>query len=98
MFDAESDRLVRLGPQGTASAFPAGPDTVRVTYKGGFSSTPEDLKLACYDLVTYYYKKESTPRKAIADGGTLASKTTPTDKPSDFPAHIKRILDLYRSE
>lgn len=98
MFDAESDRVVRLGTLGKATAFPSGPDTVRVTYKGGFASTPEDLKLALYDLVTYYYKKESTPRKAISDGGTLASKTSPTDKPSDFPAHIKRILDLYRSE
>jgi hypothetical protein len=97
MFDAESDRLVRVGPQGLISQFPAGPDTVKVTYKGGFSSTPEDLKLACYDLITYYYKKESTPRKAISDGGTLASSSTPTDKPSDFPSHIKRILDLYRS-
>jgi len=97
MFNAESDRLVRLGLRGLASAFPPGPDTIRVTYKGGYPATPEDLKLACYDLVTYYYKKESTPRKAIATGSTLASESSPTDKPQDFPAHIKRILDLYRS-
>jgi hypothetical protein len=97
MFDAESDRLVRVGPQGLISQFPTGPDTVKVTYKGGYPATPDDLKLACYDLVTYYYKKESTPRKAISDGVTISSKTSPTDKPQDFPAHIKRILDLYRS-
>jgi len=97
MFDAESDRVVRLGVLGNASAFPAGPDTIRVTYTGGYSSTPEDLKLAAFDLVTYYFKKESTPHKSVSAGITLSSRTTPTDKPSDFPAHIKRILDLYRS-
>jgi hypothetical protein len=97
MFDAESDRVVRLGVLGKADAFPEGPDTVRVTYTGGYATTPADLKLATFDLVTYYYKKESTPQKAVSAGITLSSRSTPTDKPSDFPAHIKRILDLYRS-
>lgn len=62
----------------------------KITYKAGFQKTPEDLKLACLDLVEYYYKGEYTPRKASGNN-TVEYITT-----SDMPAHIKRVLDLYR--
>ena len=62
----------------------------KITYKGGFQKTPEDLKLACLDLVEYYYKGEYTPRKST-NNNTVEYITT-----SDLPSHIKRVLDLYR--
>lgn len=67
-----------------------GINAFRVTYKGGYQTTPEDLKLACLDLVEYYYKGEYTPRKTSSNN-ILEYVTT-----SDLPSHIKRVLDLYR--
>lgn len=66
---------------------------IRVKYRGGYDSIdiPKDLKLATYDLITYYLKKEQTPRKALGDTSVEYVKS------SDFPAHIKRVLDLYRN-
>lgn len=67
-----------------------GVNAFKITYKGGYQTTPEDLKLACLDLVEYYYKGEYTPRKSSSNN-VLEYVTT-----SDLPSHIKRVLDLYR--
>lgn len=67
-----------------------GINAFKITYKGGYQNTPEDLKLACLDLVEYYYKGEYTPRKATSNN-IVEYITT-----SDLPSHIKRVLDLYR--
>ena len=67
-----------------------GVNAYKVTYKGGFAKTPEDLKLACLDLVDYYYKKESVPRKTSSNNVIEYVMT------SDLPSHIKRVLDIYR--
>jgi len=66
------------------------PNAYKIIYKGGYSSTPTDLQIACLDLVEYYMKKESTPRK------TSGSVSIEYIRTNDFPAHIKRVLDLYR--
>lgn len=63
---------------------------LKVIYKGGYTSLPEDLILACVDLVTYYFKKESTPSKSLR-GESISNKVS-----SRYPAHITRILDSYR--
>jgi hypothetical protein len=62
----------------------------KITYTGGYQKTPEDLKLACLDLVEYYYKSEAVPRRTTMNN-TVEYVTT-----SDMPSHIKRVLDLYR--
>lgn len=67
-----------------------GINAFKITYKGGYQNTPEDLKLACLDLIEYYYKNESTPKKSTSNN-TVEYITT-----SDLPSHIKRVLDLYR--
>lgn len=67
-----------------------GINAFKVTYKGGYANTPEDLKLACLDLIEYYYKGESIPKRS-SGSTTLEYITT-----SDMPPHIKRVLDLYR--
>lgn len=67
-----------------------GINAFKITYKGGYQTTPEDLKLACLDLVEYYYKGEYTPRKT-SNNNVVEYITT-----SDLPSHIKRVLDLYR--
>lgn len=62
----------------------------KITYTGGYQKTPEDLKLACLDLVDYYYKNEAVPRR------TTMNNTIEYVMTSDMPSHIKRVLDLYR--
>lgn len=73
--------------------------SLEVSYNAGYTEdgvTPEvplDLRLAMFDLVVYYEDNEKALNK------TMASATIDNPLPvlsSDFPAHIKRILNLYR--
>lgn len=64
---------------------------LKVTYTGGYETTPEDLKLAFFDLIQFYTRQESNPKKTL---GFISVEyiTSP-----DFPSHIKRVLALYRA-
>lgn len=87
VFDRQKDAIL-IGADDTSSIEQA--NAFKITYKGGYSSTPEELKLACIDLVDFYYKNESTPRK------TSNNNVVEYVMGSDLPSHIKRVLDLYR--
>lgn len=87
ILDRSKDVIV-IGPSDTNII--EGINAFKVTYTGGYANTPEDLKLACIDLVDYYYKNESVPRKT-SNNNVIEYVMT-----SDLPAHIKRVLDLYR--
>ncbi len=67
------------------------PNALKITYTGGYINLPNDLKLAVLDLISYYLKRESVPRKTSGSNVSIEYITN-----SDFPPHIKRILDLYR--
>lgn len=71
--------------------YPEGINSVEVAYKAGYATTPLDLKLAVFDLVTYYLKDEYKPEVNHASFTIRNSNSEP-----DFPDHIKRVLDLYR--
>lgn len=64
-----------------------------VTYSAGYSTLPVDLKLAVFDLVTYYRKNDSAvhSNKAPSTGNIQVEYINNTA----FPAHIRRVLDLY---
>jgi hypothetical protein len=49
--------------------------SVKVTYKAGYTSTPEDLKLAVFDLIKYYMKDERKERQTIA-GATIENQVS----------------------
>ena len=83
--DLMNDKLIIF-----AGDLVSSPNYYKITYKGGFPRLPLDLKLACFDLMDYYMKKESTPRKSGSDVSVQYITN------SDFPPHIKRVLDLYR--
>lgn len=69
----------------------SGPNTIKVTYTGGYESgAPMDLKLAVFDMMQMYLKAETTPKK------TQGFTSVEFIKTADFPSHIKRVLDLYR--
>lgn len=68
----------------------------KITYKAGFESLPEDLKLAVMDMVSYYRQNDAAVHSPKAPGTNSVqieyiSTTT-------LPAHIRRILDMYRSD
>lgn len=94
--DLEHDRLYRIDGDISSKNWPKGFASVEVTYRAGYSSTPQDLRLAIYDLITYYLKEEYKGRKSLA-GATLQNETSTSIREDiGFPDHIKRILDMYR--
>ena len=88
--DAENQEITRM-----RLPFPSGTRSVKLIYKGGYSSVPGDLRLAVYDLITYYLKKEATPAKSMP-GSEIKNVTKSQTLHSEFPPHIKRILEHYR--
>ena len=66
----------------------------RITYRGGYVTTPLDLKLAALDLVNHYYKEEYIPSKAL-QGASVENPVIIIDG-HRAPPHVQRTLDLYR--
>ena len=65
----------------------------KVTYRAGYDDVPDDIALAALDLVTYYRKNDNAvhSNKAPSTNGTSIEYLVN----ANFPAHIKRVLDLY---
>jgi len=84
-------------PYGTVAnpIFPYTINGYRVTYNAGYETLPEDLKLATFDIIQYYMRNDS----AIHSTKTISPNTMQIEYVSNtnFPAHIKRVLDLYTS-
>ena len=93
--DTDLDIVRRTTATGD-KAFPMGPKAVKVVYRSGYSSTPEDLKLACFDLVKCYLKDERKERLSIAGASIQNPVSTTLRENIGFPDHIKRILDFYK--
>ena len=94
--DLAADAIVRTTKSGTKRSFPRGMGSVQIAYRAGYSATPKDLKLALFDLVTYYLKDEHKERRSIAGASLQNQGTSGMRDNTDFPDHIKRVLDLYR--
>ena len=93
--DSMTDSIIRTD-ENVDKAFPKGRKAVKVVYTAGYSSCPEDLKLALFDLVKYYLKDERKERMSI--GGTTIENPVSTSLKNNagFPDHIKRVLDMYK--
>lgn len=70
-------------------------NSLQLIYKAGYSSVPEDLRLAAMSLVEYYMEEQYTPKKGMQ--GTNVENVLYTSESSKLPPHIRRILDFYRS-
>lgn len=92
-FDDSTDAIVRSDGHIGYRHWKRGPGAVRVTYKAGYAKVPEDLKLAVIDLVTYYHKDEHKPTKSMSGANIQNAMGVNAD---NFPAHIRRILEMYR--
>ena len=95
MIDTVTDSIVRTNST-IDIPFPRGRKAVKVVYRAGYSSTPEDLKLACFDLVKYYLKDERKERMTIAGATVENAVSTSIRNNAGFPDHIKRVLDMYK--
>jgi hypothetical protein len=94
--DTAADAIVRTTRNGSKKSFAKGLGSVQIAYKAGYSATPKDLKLALFDLVSYYLKDEHKERRSIAGASLQNQGTSGIRDNTDFPDHIKRVLDLYR--
>ena len=95
--ESSTDSILRTNDSGRYQNWPKGVGSVKVVYTGGYSEVPADLKLAVFDLITYYYKDEHKQRQTIA-GATLQNQGSSSQRMNvGFPDHIKRVLDLYKT-
>lgn len=100
VWDSETGEITRLDyPQARLRSSVLGvpifdnyPKGVKITYNGGYSTIPYDLKMAVLDYVKMLHKHEEISRNVAFQG---EAKTT-HPLAANFPAHIKRVLDLYR--
>ncbi len=81
----------------TYKDWPKGAGSVKVTYTAGYSACPSDLKLAVFDLITYYLKDEHKERRTLAGASIQNQGSTSLRDSVAFPDHIKRVLDLYKN-
>ena len=95
--DEKTDSIIRTNAGNTYKNWPRGAGAVKVIYKAGYASTPADLKLAIFDLVTYYHKDEHKQRQTIAGASIQNQASTSQRNNVAFPDHIKRVLDLYKN-
>lgn len=65
----------------------------KVTYTAGYEVIPEDLKLAIFDLVTYYMRNDAAIKSSKAVGANTVQIEYITN--TNLPAHIRRVLDLH---
>jgi len=91
----DSDSITRTTSTGR-KYFPRGHKAVKVVYKAGYTSTPDDLKLAVYDLIKYYLKDDRKERMSIAGASVENPLSSSLSGNIGFPDHIKRILDMYK--
>jgi hypothetical protein len=95
VIDDESDSIVRTNSTGEIS-WAKGPKSVKITYKAGYTSTPQDLRLAVYDLIKYYMKDERKERMSMGGATVENALSSSLNGNIGFPDHIKRILDMYK--
>jgi hypothetical protein len=81
----------------TYKNWPKGAGSIKVTYTAGYSACPADLKLAVFDLITYYLKDEHKERRTLAGASIQNQGSTSLRDSVAFPDHIKRVLDLYKN-
>ena len=94
--DAATDSVLYVTGS-TYRNWPRGAGAVKVTYTAGYASTPKDLKLAVFDLITYYLKDEHKERRTLGGASIQNQGSTSLRDSVAFPDHIKRVLDLYKN-
>jgi len=87
--DGKAVRTLDLGNHPFFNNYPKG---IKVTYGAGYTSVPQDLKLACLDYIKMIHKNEQSSDSFSFEGQNKNSFPLS----GNFPKHIRRILDFYR--
>jgi len=95
--DEATDSVLRTNSSGRSKNWPKGFGSVKVVYTAGYGSLPSDLKLAVFDLITYYLKDEHKERRTLGAASIQNQSSTSQRNNVAFPDHIKRVLDLYKN-
>lgn len=88
----DGDYIFATSPSGFAEKLRA----YRVTYTAGYEEFPQELKLAIMDMITYYRRNDGAIHSPKAPGTN--SVQIEYISTTSLPAHIRRVLDLYRSD
>lgn len=92
VLDTEDYTIV---PGSTSPGFIYAPNAYKVTYTAGFQPVPEDIKIACLDIIMYYLKNDGAVHNSrLPTGATLQIQYVMS---TAFPSHIQRILELYKA-
>lgn len=90
LYDEDTESLVSL-----SGVWPTGPSSIKITYKAGYETLPEELKMTAANLV-HYFDQEQYKTSPMNIGGTSLIANVDMNR-TPFPGHIKRTLDQYRS-
>ena len=69
------------------------PKAVKVTYNGGYSTVPNDLKLATMDYIKLLFKQTEANQRFSLQGESASQFDLGS---AGWPPYIRRILDMYR--
>ena len=69
------------------------PKAIKVTYDGGYSDVPNDLKVATMDYIKMLYKQTEANQRFGLQGESASQFNLAA---SGWPPHVRRILDMYR--
>jgi hypothetical protein len=83
-FDNGSGTLTRIGGNWAR--------TIEVTYKAGYATVPQQIKLAAIELISYYLNEEWKPARTM-QGTSIAG---PATEVGGMPKHIIPLLDNYK--
>lgn len=80
----------------SSTGFTIYPNGYKVTYTAGYTELPQDLKLGIFDLITYYLSNDQSVHSPKAPGTNSVQVEYITT--SNLPAHIRRVLELYKGD
>lgn len=92
VWNIEDDSILTLDGSGS---FPKKPNGYRVAYYAGYDPLPEDIKLAAFDLTSYYLKNEAVTHLVRSPSSSIMQLEYITT--ATFPVHIARVLNLYKA-
>lgn len=83
--------VIPTSPDSTVTPFPAYASGIQISYNGGYTTIPNDVKLCVLDTIKSLHKGLDAQETRF-DREYIKQPTYT----AGFPPHIKRVLDLYR--
>jgi hypothetical protein len=91
VYNVEENSIVPI----SATEFAYAVNGYQVSYYAGYEVLPEDLKLAVFDLITFYIKNDAVVKNLRIPTTQVMQMEFVSS--GQFPSHIARVLNLYKS-